>query len=103
MEREGKETQSKGKEKSPERVLNEIEASKLSDTEFKIMVIRMLNELSENYKELQMSYKDLIANYTSMSKGIETINNSQEEMKNTISEMKNTVERIKIRLDEAED
>ena len=36
--------QSKGKEESPRRVLNEIEASKLSDTEFKPMVIKKLNE-----------------------------------------------------------
>ena len=41
-------TQLKGKEESSERVLNEIEASKLWDTEFKIMVIRKLNELNEN-------------------------------------------------------
>ena len=37
-------------------MLNAIEASKPSDTEFKIMVIRMLNELSENYKEFHGSY-----------------------------------------------
>ena len=39
--------------------LNEIEASNLSDIEFKIMVKRMLKELSENYKELYGSYKEL--------------------------------------------
>ena len=95
--------QLKGKEESQERVLNEIEESKLSDTEFKIMAIRKLNELSENYEELQGSYKELTVNYISMKKDIETDNESQEEMKKTISEMKNTVERIKSRLDEAED
>ena len=41
----------KGKEESSERVLNEIEASKLSDIEFKTMVIRKLNEFSENFKK----------------------------------------------------
>ena len=41
------------KKESSERVLNEIEASKLSDNEFKTMVIRKLNELSENYQKLQ--------------------------------------------------
>ena len=40
----------KGKEESPERVLNEIQASKLSDIKFKTMVIRKLNELTGNYK-----------------------------------------------------
>ena len=83
MERQRNNPQLKGEEKSPEGVLNEIEASKLSDIEFKIMVIRMLNELNENYKELHGRYKELTASYTSMRKDIETINKSQEEMKNT--------------------
>ena len=39
----------KGKEEVLETMLNEIEASQLSVTEFKTMVIRKLNELSENY------------------------------------------------------
>ena len=82
MGRQRNNLQSKGKEKTSKRVLNEIEASKLSDIEFKIMVIRILNELSENYKELQESFKELTINYTSMKKDIETINKSQEEMKN---------------------
>ena len=43
----------KGKEKASERMLNEIQASQLSDTEFKAMVIRKLIELTENYQKLQ--------------------------------------------------
>ena len=49
-------------------MLNDIEASNQSDIEFKIMVIRILKELSENYKELQVKYKELTTNYTSMKK-----------------------------------
>ena len=82
----------KGKEESSERMPNEIEASQLSDTEFKIMVIRKVNELRENDQKLQGNYKELTANYISIKKDIETINKDQEEMKNTISELKNTVE-----------
>ena len=95
--------QMKGKEKASERMINEIESSQLSDIEFKTMVIRKPNELSENCQTLQGSYEELTMNYTSMKKDIETINKSQKEMKNTISELKNTVEGIKSRLDEAED
>ena len=51
--------QSKRKEKSPEKVLNEIDASNLSDTELKKMVKRVLKELSEYYKVLYGSYKEL--------------------------------------------
>ena len=55
-------------------MLNEIEASNLSDKEFKVMVIRMLKEIRENCKELN-------GNYISMKKYIETMNKNQEEMK----------------------
>ena len=98
----------KGKEESQERMLNEIEASQLSDIEFKAMVIRKFNELtenyeklqgnynelSENYQNLQGNYEELTANYISIKKDIETINKGQQEMKNTICELKNTVEGI---------
>ena len=38
----------KGKEEASERMLNEIEASQLSDIEFTAMVKRNLNELTKN-------------------------------------------------------
>ena len=76
MGRQRNNTQLKGKEDSPERMLNEIEASQVSDIESKTMVIRKLNELTENYKEPQRSYKELTANCISMKKDIETINKS---------------------------
>ena len=46
----------KGKEEASERMLTEKEASQLSDTEFKGMVIRKLTELTENYQKLQGKY-----------------------------------------------
>ena len=48
----------KGKEETSERMLTEKEATQLSDTEFKAMVIRKLSEVSElteNYQKLQES------------------------------------------------
>ena len=53
--------------------LNEMEITKLSDKEFKLMVIKMLKELTDNYRELN-------ENYNSMKKEIEIINANQEEM-----------------------
>ena len=41
-------------------MLNEIEASKLSDIEFNTMVIRKLNELSDNYKEHREATRNLL-------------------------------------------
>ena len=72
----------KEQEESPEKELNEMEVSNLSDTEFKVMVIRILN---------------------SMKKDIETMKNNQAQMKNSIYEMKNTLEGIISRMDEAMD
>ena len=94
--------QMKGKEEASETMLNEIDASQLSDIEFKAMVIRKLTELTENYEKLEGNYNELTANYINMKKEIETINKGQEEMKNTISELKTTVQGIKSRPDETE-
>ena len=93
----------KGKEEASERMLNKIEVSQLSDTEFKAMVIRKLTELTDSYKKLQGNYQELTANYINMKKEIETINRGQEEMKNRISELTNTGDGVKSRLDEAQD
>ena len=43
----------KGKEEASERTLNEIQASQLSDIEFKAMVIIKVNELTEKFQKLQ--------------------------------------------------
>ena len=58
-------------EDSPLKELNEMEVSKLSDIEFKIMVMSMLKELTDNEKELS-------ERYNSMKKEIESINKTQE-------------------------
>ena len=68
----------KGKEEASERMLTEIEASQLSDTDFKAMVIRKLNEFTENYQELQGNYNELTVNYINMKKEIETMKQGQE-------------------------
>ena len=53
----------KGKEEASESMLTEKEASQLSDTEFKAMVIRKLTELSElteKYQQLQETTMNLL-------------------------------------------
>ena len=44
--------------KTPEKELNKMEISNLSDAEFKTLVIRMLNELSEDLNSLKKIHKD---------------------------------------------
>ena len=46
----------KGKEEASERMLTVKEATQLSDTEFKAMVIRKLTDIRENYQKLQEKY-----------------------------------------------
>ena len=84
MRRQRNYPQLTGREESPVKELNEFETSNISDTEFKIMVIRVLKELSENNKKFHGSYKELSGNYSSREKDIETMNKNQEEMKNTL-------------------
>ena len=54
-------------------MLNEIEASRLSDTEFKTMVMKKHNEFSVNYGKLQGNYEELTANCIGIEKDIGTI------------------------------
>ena len=53
MGRQRNNPQMKGKEEISETMLNEKEASQLSDNEFKELVIKKLHELTENYQILQ--------------------------------------------------
>ena len=62
-------------------MIKETEASQLSDIEFKELVIRKLNELTQHYQKLQGNYNELNVNYINMKKEIETINKGQEDMK----------------------
>ena len=74
MGRQRKNPQSKIKEESPEKELNEIEASNLSAIQFEIVIIRMLKDLSENFNKLYMLYGNLCGSYNNMKKYIETKN-----------------------------
>ena len=51
MGRQRNNPQVKGKEEVSETMLTEKDASQLSDVEFKELVIRKLNELTQNYKK----------------------------------------------------
>ena len=53
MGRQRNKSQMKRKEEASERMLNEREASQLSDIEFKELVIKKINELTHNYQKLQ--------------------------------------------------
>ena len=61
-------------DKSPEKELKKIEASNLTDTEFKTLVIIMLNEFRGRIDKLSENLNEEIVG---IKKGIETIKKSQ--------------------------
>ena len=87
----------KKQEKSPEKELNEMEATKIPVAEFKTMVIRMLKDLRTRMDGLSEHLNNEII---SVKNDIETI--KQSEIKNIVSEMKNTLEGINSGLDETD-
>ena len=81
MRRQKNMAQMKEKMKTPEKELNEMKPSNLSDVEFKTLVLRMLKELSED---------------------LNSIKKIQSEMKDILIEVKNNLQRNNSRVDEAE-
>ena len=59
MRRQRNISQMKEQIKTPEKELNKIEVSNLSDSEFKTLVIRMLKELSEDPRCMKKIQSDL--------------------------------------------
>ena len=77
-------SQMKRKDKTPEK-LNEVEIGKLPEKEFRIMIMKMIQDLGKTTEEMQeMHTKDL------------------EELKNKKQRLNNTLEGIKSRTTEAE-
>ena len=81
MRRQRNMAQMKEQITTPEKELNEMEISNLSDAEFKTLVIRMLKEISED---------------------LNSIKKTQSEMKDSLIEITNNLHRNNSRLDEAE-
>ena len=73
--------QMKGQIKTPEKELNKMEISKLSDAEFKTLVIRMLKELSEDLNSIKKIHS---------------------EIKDILDEIKNNLQENKSRVEEAD-
>ena len=86
-------------EKTLENKLNEIDTSNLPETEFKTMIIKLLNELRGRLDEHN---ENLNREIVSIKKDMETIKKNWKEMKNTITKMKNTLEGFNSILEETE-
>ena len=95
----------KEQDKTTEKQLNEVDIGNLSEKEFRIMIVKMIQDLGKRMeatieKMQEMFNKDL---EELKNKHLEELKNEQTEMNNTITEMKNTLEGINSRITEAEE
>ena len=79
-------SQRKGQHKTAEKQLNEVEISNILEKEFRIMIVKMIQDLRKTMEKMQeMFTKDL------------------QELKNKQTEVNNTLEGIHSRITEAEE
>ena len=97
MKRQRAKYQMKEQDKTTEKQLNEVEIGNVPEKEFRIMIVKMSQDLRKrmeaNIKKMQEMFN----------KDLEELKNKQTEMNNTITEMKTTLEGINSRITEAEE
>ena len=85
--------QMKEQDKTPEKQLNEGEIGNLPEKEFRIMIVKMIQNLGNRMEKIQeMINKDL-----------EELKSKQTMMNNTTNKIKNSLEGINSRITEAEE
>ena len=79
----------KEQDKTPEKQLNEVEIGNLPEKEFRIMTVKMIQDLGKRMEAKIENMQEMF------NKDVEELKNKQTEMNNTITEMKNILEGIK--------
>ena len=74
--------QMKEQDKTPEKQLNEMEIGNLPEKEFRIMIVKMIQDLG---KRMEAKVEKMQETFN---KDLEELKNKQAEMNNTINEMK---------------
>ena len=87
----------KEQDKTPEEQLSEVEIGNLPGKEFRVMIIKMIQDLGGKMEAWIKKIKEMF------NKDLEELKNKQPEVNNTITEMKNTLEGINSRITEAEE
>ena len=87
----------KGQDKTPEKQLNEVEIGNLPLKEFRVMIVKMIQDLRKRMEAKLEKMQEMF------NKDLEELKNKQTEMNNTINEMKNTLEGINSRITEGEE
>ena len=79
--------------KNTPEITNEEEICSLPETEFRIMIVKMMQNLGNRIEKMQERFN----------KDLEELKRNQAMMNNTINEIKNTLERINSRITEAKE
>ena len=87
----------KEQDKTPEEQLSEVEIENLPKNEFRVMIVKMIQDLR---KRMEVQIKKIQKKFN---KNLEDLKHKHTEMSNTITEMRNTLEGINSRITEAED
>ena len=93
MKRQRNTTQMKEQIRNTEVQINEEETGKLSEKEFRIMIVKMIKNLENRMEKMQES----------INKDIDNLKNKHTVTNNTTTEIKNTLEGINSRIPEAEE
>ena len=89
--------QMKEQDKTPEKQLNEVEIGNLPEKDFRIMIVKMIQDVRKRVEAKIEKIQEMF------NKDLEELKNKQTEMTNTITEMKNTLEGINSKITEAEE
>ena len=89
--------QMKEQDKTPEKQLNEVEIGNLPEKEFRITIVKMIQDFGKRMEAKIEKMQEMF------NKDLEELKNKQTEMNNTITEMKTTQEGISSRITEAEE
>ena len=104
MKRQRTMYQMKKQDKTPEKQLNEVERGNLPEKHFRIMIVKMIQDLRKRMEakieKIQEMFNKALEELKN--KHLE-LKNKKTEMNNTITEMKNTLEGINSRITEAEE
>ena len=89
--------QMKELDKTREKKLNEVEIGNLPEKEFRIMIVKMIQDLG---KRMEAKIEKMQETFN---KDLEELKSKQTKMNNTINEIKNSLEGINSRITEAEE
>ena len=79
--------------KNPPDLANEEELGSLPETEFRIMIVKMIQNLGNRMEKIQETFN----------KDLEELKSKETVVNNTINEIKNSLQRINSRITEAEE